>query len=91
MQSDQFHGVFPYLVSPVQNDGSINREVLTERRDDFTDSRGISDQFEPEIVDGEMHHAARYERYPRTALLLEMEPDTDDEDIEIISVEIIQS
>ena len=38
-----------------------------------------------EFVDGEMHHAARYDRYPRTALLLEKEADTDDEDIEIIS------
>ena len=30
--------------------GGFNREVLTERRDDFTSLHGISDQFEPEIV-----------------------------------------
>ena len=41
--------------------------------------------YQIEIVDGEMHHSARYERYPRTALLMEKEADTDDEDIEIVS------
>jgi multimeric flavodoxin WrbA len=38
-----------------------------------------------ELVEGEMHHAARYDRYPRMALLLETEVDTDDEDMAIIS------
>jgi len=38
-----------------------------------------------ELVDGELHHCARYEEYPRTALLMEREADTDDEDIEIVS------
>ena len=36
-----------------------------------------------EIEGGEMHHRARYERYPRFALLLAPGPGTDAEDIEI--------
>jgi multimeric flavodoxin WrbA len=35
------------------------------------------------IEGGEMHHRARYERYPRFGLLLATAPDTDAEDIEI--------
>ncbi|WP_321894011.1 dihydrodipicolinate synthase family protein [Paraburkholderia tropica] len=30
MSKPKFHGVFPYLVSPVNDDGSVKREVLTE-------------------------------------------------------------
>ena len=41
--------------------------------------------YQLELVDDEVHHAARYEKYPRTALLLEQEADTDDEDVEIIT------
>jgi multimeric flavodoxin WrbA len=41
--------------------------------------------YDIEIVGGEMHHSARYEKYPRTALLMEKEADTDGEDIEIVS------
>jgi multimeric flavodoxin WrbA len=39
----------------------------------------------PDIVieGGEMHHRARYDRYPEFALLLDAGPDTDAEDIEI--------
>jgi hypothetical protein len=36
------------------------------------------------LVQGEVHHVARYPRYPRLALLLEPEPDTDAEDLEIV-------
>ena len=36
-----------------------------------------------EVEGGEMHHRARYERYPRFALLLAPGPDTDAEDLEI--------
>jgi multimeric flavodoxin WrbA len=35
------------------------------------------------VEGGEMHHRARYERYPRFGLLLAAGPDTDSEDIEI--------
>ena len=35
------------------------------------------------IEHGEMHHRARYERYPRFGLLLATGPDTDAEDLEI--------
>jgi multimeric flavodoxin WrbA len=37
------------------------------------------------LVDGEVHHLARYDKYPLMALLLEKGGDTDDEDIRIIS------
>lgn len=37
------------------------------------------------LVQGEVHHVARYPHYPRLALLLEPEASTDAEDIEIIS------
>ena len=38
-----------------------------------------------EFVQGEIHHLARYDKYPLMALLLERSKDTDEEDIEIIS------
>jgi multimeric flavodoxin WrbA len=38
-----------------------------------------------EFVQGEVHHLARYDKYPLMALLLEKGKDTDEEDIEIIS------
>jgi multimeric flavodoxin WrbA len=38
-----------------------------------------------ELVQGEAHHLARYDKYPLMALLLEKGKDTDEEDIEIIS------
>ncbi len=34
---------------------------------------------------GESHHHARYDRYPAMGLLLQPSPDTDEEDIEIIT------
>lgn len=37
------------------------------------------------LVQGEVHHVARYSRYPKLALLLEPEAVTDTEDLEIIS------
>jgi multimeric flavodoxin WrbA len=37
------------------------------------------------FVDGEVHHAPRYESYPHGGLLLEKDPMTDEEDIQIIS------
>jgi multimeric flavodoxin WrbA len=37
------------------------------------------------FVEGETHHAARYDKYPRIGLLLEKGDDADDEDIGIIS------
>jgi len=37
-----------------------------------------------EIVNGEVHHRARYEKYPALGLILERGADTDQEDIEII-------
>lgn len=37
-----------------------------------------------EEVDGEAHHMKRYKKYPEMALLLEKEPDTDAEDMEIV-------
>ena len=36
------------------------------------------------LVDGAQRHAKRYESYPRLALLMEPEPDTDEEDLGII-------
>ena len=38
-----------------------------------------------DIVQGEAHHHARYDHYPKIGLLLGREEDTDDEDIEIIT------
>ena len=38
-----------------------------------------------ELVQNEVHHVARYDKYPLTALLLEKGKDTDEEDIKIIS------
>jgi multimeric flavodoxin WrbA len=38
-----------------------------------------------ELVDGEMHHLSRYDKYPLMALLLEKREDVDEEDIKIIS------
>jgi hypothetical protein len=38
-----------------------------------------------ELVNGEVHHLARYIKYPLAALLLEKGEDVDQEDIEIIS------
>jgi multimeric flavodoxin WrbA len=38
-----------------------------------------------ELVDGEVHHLARYDKYPLMALLLEKGKEVDEEDIEIIS------
>ena len=37
-----------------------------------------------EVVNGEFHHRARYEKYPEIGLILEKSADTDQEDIEII-------
>jgi hypothetical protein len=37
-----------------------------------------------EVIKGEFHHPARYDRLPRLGLLLERGDDTDDEDIDII-------
>lgn len=37
------------------------------------------------LVQGEVHHVARYPHYPRLALLLEPEADTDAEDLEIMT------
>lgn len=36
-----------------------------------------------EFDQGECHHLKRYERYPRIGLILERNPETDDEDIDI--------
>jgi multimeric flavodoxin WrbA len=38
-----------------------------------------------EFIDGEVHHLSRYEHYPTAGMLLEKGPDTDVEDIQIIS------
>jgi multimeric flavodoxin WrbA len=38
-----------------------------------------------ELVDGEVHHIARYDKYPLMGLLLEKGEDVDEEDIKIIS------
>ncbi len=38
-----------------------------------------------EIVQGEMRHPARYDKYPQWGLLLGKNSDSDDEDVEIIS------
>ncbi|MFH1640294.1 MAG: NAD(P)H-dependent oxidoreductase, partial [Chloroflexota bacterium] len=38
-----------------------------------------------ELVQGEVHHVARYDKYPLMGLLLEKNKDTDEEDIKIIS------
>jgi multimeric flavodoxin WrbA len=38
-----------------------------------------------ELVDGEVHHLARYDKYPLMALLLEKGKEVDEEDIKIIS------
>jgi len=35
---DGFHGVFPYLVSPLDSDGRVNREVLTRLCDDLIEA-----------------------------------------------------
>lgn len=37
------------------------------------------------FVEGEVHHAPRYDKYPKAGLLLEKDSKTDDEDIHIIS------
>jgi multimeric flavodoxin WrbA len=37
-----------------------------------------------QLKNGESHHQKRYEKYPDFGLLLEKEPDTDNEDIEIV-------
>jgi multimeric flavodoxin WrbA len=37
------------------------------------------------VVQGEAHHRARYDHYPKIGLLLRREEDTDDSDIEIIT------
>lgn len=37
------------------------------------------------FVEGEVHHAPRYEKYPLGGLLLEKDSETDEEDIQIIS------
>ncbi len=36
------------------------------------------------LIQGESHHKKRYDQYPDFALILEREPDTDDEDIAIV-------
>lgn len=36
------------------------------------------------IYQGESHHLPRYDKYPRLGVLIEPEPDTDNEDIDII-------
>ncbi|MFW5707198.1 MAG: flavodoxin family protein [Bacteroidota bacterium] len=38
-----------------------------------------------ELIQGECHHRKRYDSYPDFALLLQKEPGTDEEDIEIIT------
>ncbi len=38
-----------------------------------------------ELVQNEVHHLARYDKYPLIGLLLEKDKDTDEEDIKIIS------
>ncbi|HOS38577.1 MAG TPA: flavodoxin family protein [Spirochaetota bacterium] len=38
-----------------------------------------------EAVDGEVHHLKRYDRYPEIGILLQREPSTDEEDIEIVT------
>jgi multimeric flavodoxin WrbA len=38
-----------------------------------------------ELIQGEIHHQARYDSYPRLGLLLENRNETDDEDIRIIT------
>ncbi len=38
-----------------------------------------------EFDQGECHHLKRYDRYPKIGLILDRNPDTDDEDIEITS------
>jgi multimeric flavodoxin WrbA len=38
-----------------------------------------------ELVQNEIHHVARYDKYPLMALLLEKGEDTDEEDIEIVT------
>jgi len=38
-----------------------------------------------ELVQNEVHHVARYDKYPRIGLLLEKGRDTDEEDVEIIA------
>lgn len=38
-----------------------------------------------EVVQGEIHHVARYPRYPRLGLLLEKTPGSDEEDVHIVS------
>ncbi|MBA4366247.1 MAG: hypothetical protein C0403_01230 [Desulfobacterium sp.] len=38
-----------------------------------------------EIKNGELHHEARYKKYPKLGLLMEKEVDTDEEDIKIIT------
>jgi len=38
-----------------------------------------------EMVQGEIHHIARYPHYPRIGMLLEKEPDSDEEDLRIVS------
>ncbi len=37
-----------------------------------------------QLKEGESHHRKRYEKYPDFGLLLEKEPDTDEQDIEIV-------
>jgi dihydrodipicolinate synthase/N-acetylneuraminate lyase len=38
MTSTGFHGVFPYLVSPIRNDGSVDTDVLTRLCNDLIDN-----------------------------------------------------
>ena len=38
-----------------------------------------------EIVQGECHHVGRYDKYPSIGLVLGIDPQTDEEDIEIVS------
>lgn len=38
-----------------------------------------------EIVNNEIHHQKRYDQYPGLALLFQPEPETDDEDIQIVT------
>lgn len=38
-----------------------------------------------EVQHGECHHRARYDKYPQMAVLLKLSPDTDEEDLAIIS------
>jgi len=37
-----------------------------------------------EIVDGEFHHRKRYEKYPLLGVVVKPEPDTDEEDLQIV-------